>query len=76
MAWLQTTNSSNKVGENTNLRQKILSFYSRKWYIKTFIKKENLKLENENFIPIETNKREKKIKISGRCILIVFVCTV
>ena len=47
-------------------KHKILSFYSRKWYIKTFLKKENLKLENENFIPIETNKREKKIKISGQ----------
>ena len=56
-------------------KHKILSFYSRKWYIKTFIKKENLKLENENFIPIETNKREKKIKISGQKFKIQFHIT-
>lgn len=56
-------------------KHKILCFYSRKWYIKTFIKKENLKLENENFIPIETNKREKKIKISGQKFKIQFDIT-
>ena len=38
---------------------KILYFYSRKWYIKTFIKRANLELVNEKFTPIETNKPNK-----------------
>ena len=45
---------------------KIMAFYARKWYITTFIKKLKLQYENEYFIPIENNKREKKIKISGQ----------
>jgi hypothetical protein len=56
-------------------KHKILSFYSRKWYIKTFIKGAKLELENENFTPIETNKREKKTKISGQKFKIQFDIT-
>ena len=47
-------------------KYKILAFYARKWYITTFLKTLKLQYENENFIPIENDKREKKIKISGQ----------
>ncbi len=42
----------------------LMAFYARKWYITTFIKKLKLQYENEDFIPIENDKREKKFKIS------------
>lgn len=47
-------------------KYKIMAFYARKWYITTFIKKLKLDYENEDFIPIENDKREKKFKISGQ----------
>lgn len=53
-------------------KYKIMAFYSRLWYIKTFIRKLKLQYENEDFIPIENNKRDKKIKIPGQKFKIQF----
>lgn len=53
-------------------KYKIMAFYARKWYITTFIKKLKLDYENEDFIPIENNKRDEKIKISGQKFKIQF----
>jgi hypothetical protein len=53
-------------------KYKILCFYARKWYIKTFIKKLKLNYENENFIQVENDKREKKLKIPGQKFKLIF----
>lgn len=47
-------------------KYKIMAFYARKWYITTFIKKLKLDYENEDLIPNDNNKKEKKIKIPGQ----------
>ena len=41
-------------------KYKIMAFYARKWYITTFLKRLKLEYENEDFIPIENDKKEKK----------------
>lgn len=38
-------------------KYKIMAFYARKWYITTFLKRLKLEYENENFIPIENDKK-------------------
>lgn len=53
-------------------KYKIMAFYARKWYITTFMKTLKLQYENENFIPIENDKRDKKIKIPGQIFKIQF----
>ena len=53
-------------------KYKIMAFYARKWYITTFLKTLKLQYENENFIPIENDKRDKKIKIPGQIFKIQF----
>ena len=53
-------------------KYKILCFYARKWYIKTFIKKLKLDYENENFIPVENDKKELNKKIPGQKFKFIF----